>query len=120
LELPEQADARRVAVEQIARKLDHTQQGGWARGILAKSHVYGSVKGRRWSGNLNGRLLDLEVREIRLPGGKGTEPIVELSFKEADEARAGSHHTDLERFLKKKGWLLKDDVLKTELILQRY
>jgi hypothetical protein len=120
MELPEEADARRAAVEQIAGKLDRTQQAGWARGILAEAHVYGPVKGRRWSGKLDGLKLDLEVWEVRMAGGKGTEPIVELSFKEDDGAKAESHRAKLERFLKEKGWLLKEDVLKTELILQRY
>ena len=55
-----------------------------------------------------------------MAGGKGTEPIVELSFKEDDEAKAESGHTKLENFLKAKGWLLEGDILKTELILQRY
>ena len=120
MELPEEADARRVAVAEIAGKLDRTKGAGWARGILAEAHVYGPVKGRRWSGKLDGLKLDFEVWEVRMAGGKGTEPIVELSFKEDDGAKAESGRTKLERFLKAKGWLLEGDVLKTELILQRY
>jgi hypothetical protein len=120
MELPEEADARRVAVAEIAGKLDRAKPGGWARGILAEAHVYGPVKGRRWSGKHDGLELDLEVWEVRMAGGKGTEPIVELSFKEDDGAKAQSGRTELERFLKAKGWLLERDVLKTELILQRY
>jgi hypothetical protein len=120
MELPEEADARRVAVEQIAGKLDRTHQAGWARGILAKAHVYGPVKGRRWSGRLDGLKLDFEVWEVRMAGGKGTEPIVELSFKEDDGAKAESQRAKLAGFLREKGWLLREDVLKTELILQRY
>jgi hypothetical protein len=120
MELPEEADARRAAVADIAGKLDRARSGGWARGILAEAHAYGPVKGRRWSGKLDGLKLDLEVWEVRMADGKGTEPIVELSFKEDDGAKAESGHTKLERFLKAKGWLLEGDVLKTELILQRY
>jgi hypothetical protein len=120
MELPEEVDARRVAVDQIAGKLDRTKQTGWARGVLSEAHVYGPVKGRRWSGKLDGLKLDLEVWEVHMAGGKGTEPIVELSFKEDDGAKAESQRAGLERFLKEKGWLLKEDVLKTELILQRY
>ena len=55
-----------------------------------------------------------------MAGGKGAEPIVELSFKEDDGAMAEAGRNKLERFLKAKGWLLEGDVLKTELILQRY
>jgi hypothetical protein len=120
MELPEEADARRAAVAEIAGKLDRAGSVGWARGILAEAHAYGPVKGRRWSGKLDGLKLDLEVWEVRMAGGKGTEPIVELSFKADDEAKAESGRTTLERFLKAKGWLLQGDVLKTELILQRY
>jgi hypothetical protein len=120
LELPEEADARRVAVAEIAGKLDRVRPGGWARGILAEAHAYGPVKGRRWSGKHDGLKLDLEVWEVRMASGRGTEPIVELSFKEDDGAKAESGRTELERFLKAKGWLLEGDVLKTELILQRY
>ena len=120
MELPEEADARTVAVEEIAGKLDRAKSAGWARGILAEAHVYGPVKGRRWSGKLDGMKLDLEVWEVRMAGGKGTEPIVELSFKEDDGAKAESQRATLAGFLKEKDWLLKEDVLKTELILQRY
>ena len=120
MELPEEADARRVAVAEIAGKLDRARPGGWARGILAEAHAYGPVKGRRWSGKLDGLKLDLEVWEVRMAGGKATEPIVELSFKEDDGAKAESGRTKLERFLKAKGRLLEGDILKTELILQRY
>jgi hypothetical protein len=120
MELPKEADARRVAVAEIAGKLDRARPGGWARGILAEAHEFGPVKGRRWSGKHNGLKLDFEVWDILMADGKGTEPIVELSFKEDDEAKAESGHTKLENFLKAKGWLLKGDVLKTELILQRY
>jgi hypothetical protein len=120
MELPKEADARRVAVAEIAGKLDRARPGGWARGILAEAHAFGPVKGRRWSGKLDGLKLDFEVWDVLMADGKGTEPIVELSFKEDDEAKAESGHTKLENFLKAKGWLLKGDVLKTELILQRY
>jgi hypothetical protein len=119
-ELPEAADARRVAVAEIAGKLERAKSGGWARGILAEAHAYGPVKGRRWSGRLDDLKLDLEVWEVRMAGGQGTEPVVELSFKEEDGARAEERRTELERFLKVRGWLLNGDVLKTELILQRY
>ena len=118
--MPEEADARRVAVEEIAGKLDRDRPGGWARGILAEAHASGPVKGRRWSGELDGLRLDFEVWEVRMAGGKGTEPIVELSFKEDDGAKAESQRATLAGFLQGKGWLLKEDVLKTEVILQRY
>jgi hypothetical protein len=120
MELPEEADARLAAVAEIAGKLDRARPGGWARGILAEAHAYGPVKGRRWSGKPDGLKLDFEVWEVRMADGKGTEPIVELSFKEDDGAKAEAGRTGLEHFLKAKGWLLGKDVLKTELILQRY
>src|SRR5262249_43620419 len=120
MELPVEADAGQVAVAEIAGKLDQARPGGWARRILAEAHAYGPVKGRRWSGKLDGLKLDFEVWEVRMAGGKGTEPIVELSFKGDDEAKAESGRTKLERFLKAKDWLLEGDVLKTDLILQRY
>jgi hypothetical protein len=120
MELPDEADARREAVAEIAGKLDRARSERWASGILATAHAYGPVKGRRWSGKLDGRRLDLEVWEVRMEGGKGIEPIVEVSFKEDAGAEAESGRTKLERFLKAKQWLLEGDVLKTELILQRY
>jgi hypothetical protein len=119
-ELPEVADARRVALKQIADKLDRAKPGGWARHILSQAHAYGPVKGRRWSGRLDGLRLDLGVWAVRKADGKGMEPIVELSFKEDDGTKAESGRTKLERFLKAKGWLIEGDALKTELILQRY
>ena len=67
MELPKEADARRVAVAEIAGKLDRARPGGWARGILSEAHAFGPVKGRRWSGRLDGLKLDFEelIRRVR-------------------------------------------------------
>jgi hypothetical protein len=120
MELPEAADARRVSIAKIAGKLDRVNHEGWARDILARAHLYGPVKGRRWSGRFNGIELDFEVWEVRTKDGRGVEPIVELSFKEDDRTKAESRRSKLKDFLQGKGWLLEQEILKTQLILDRY
>src|SRR5262249_16930563 len=95
MELPEGAEARKVSIAKIAGKLDRVKHDGWARDILAQAHRYGPVKGRRWSGHLNGTELDFEVWEVRTKDGRGFEPIVELSFKEDDRTKAESRRSKL-------------------------
>jgi len=120
MELPEAADARKVSIAKIAGKLDRVNHEGWARDVLAQAHSYGPVKGRRWSGHLNGTKLDLEVWEILTKDGKGFEPIVELSFKEDDRTKAEARRSKLKDLLQGTDWLLKQEILKTQLILDRY
>lgn len=108
------------ALKDLPGKLDRFQSAGWARGVLAKGHIYGPVLGRRWTGKWDGPDLDFEVWQIRSASGDRDERIVELSFKTGDEADAARRRKELMGIMRESRWLLETDVLKTDMILARY
>lgn len=120
LELPTVEELRSLAVRELPGKLDRWMSAGWARGLLAGSHLYGPVLGKRWAGDWQGPALSFEVWLIRAEAGPGYEPVVELSFKEKSQAEANGFREKLTAFVRDQGWLLERDVLKTAMILDRY
>lgn len=121
MELPGPKKVRELSADKIPDKLNHLEAAGWARKILEDAKVYGPVRGRRWAGELDGLALDFEVWDILTEDGQDYEPIVELSFKAGDENKAASKKQDLiDALSHHQGWLLRNDILKTELILKRY
>jgi hypothetical protein len=115
------AEARKAAIAEMPEKLSHWEDGR-AKDVLASAHVYGPVDGVRWEGKWSGKKVTFEVWQVRAEQGRGTEPVVELSSKVEGRKDAKARRADLEQFLRDKhpGWLLANDVLKTELILKRY
>jgi hypothetical protein len=104
-------------------KLRHWKEVGWAKGILADACVYGPISGIRWQGSYAdiSEELAIEVWAVRNSNGTDTTPIVEISFKEKKyNEQAKSAREQLTRLLEANGWLLKKDILKTQLILERY
>ena len=120
LELPDAEKSAALAVREIPGKLDRAKQSGWARGVLAKPHLYGPVLGKRWAGDWQGPTLAFEVWLVRTKTGPGYQPVVELSFKEKTQANANGFRNKLMEFVRDQGWLLEEDVLKTAMILDRY
>jgi hypothetical protein len=123
LNLPAAEEAQKFATgKKMSDKLRHWKKEGWAQGILASARVYGPVEGWRWRGRhpeVDDKIA-IEVWALPAANGTGTEPIVEISFKEKkNHATATAKREKLLKFLEKNGWLLKEDVLKTELILTR-
>ncbi|WUD72021.1 hypothetical protein OG937_10090 [Streptomyces sp. NBC_00510] len=57
---------------------------------------------------------------VKNAAGTGTEYIVELSFKTDDYADAARLHSDAIAVADGHGWLYHGDILKTQLILDRY
>jgi hypothetical protein len=118
LELPLQADARGIAVKRLPGKLEHLMGEGKVRTLLESARLYGPVKGRRWKGEWEGVKVDFEVWEVPGNSGDGCENLVEVSFKEKDPREAKNKRAKLLELLDTKGWLLKEDALKTERILK--
>jgi hypothetical protein len=123
LNLPSAEEAQKLATgKKMPGKLRHWQEDGWAQGILASARVYGAVEGWRWRGRhteIDDKIA-IEVWALPAANGTGTEPMVEMSFKEKkNDAKTSAKREKLRNFLEKNGWLLKEDVLKTELILTR-
>jgi hypothetical protein len=120
MNFPSADDVHRAAVEGLPGKLDRCKAPGWARGVLAGATLYGPVLGKRWTGKWQGPDLSFEVWLIKAESGQGYEPVVELSFKEKKEAKASGTRDKLTAFVRDQGWLLERDVLKTQMILDRY
>jgi hypothetical protein len=102
-------------------KLRHWKEEGWAQRILSSARVYGPVEGRRWRGRHEeiDDKITIEVWALPAANRTGTEHIVEISFKEKTYDEDMAKRKKLRKFCKGKGWLLKADVLKTELLLMR-
>jgi hypothetical protein len=120
MNLPPVETVRAAAEKLLPGKLERWKHKGWARGVLAAADLYGPVLGRRWIGKWDGPELAFEVWLIKTESGQGYEPVVELSFKENEEPKASSCRGKLIALVRKRGWLLERDVLKTEMILKRY
>jgi hypothetical protein len=120
--LPDDEEARKVARKYRPGKLDRAGKNNWAKQVLAEAHRYGPVSGRRWRGRMAGvdSRISLEVWEIPGVAGKGKESLVEVSFKRKGLEQARKARAELQARLEKKGWLLKEAVLKTEIILKRF
>lgn len=126
LNLPSAGDAQQLAAgDKMPNKLRHWKEEGWAKRILSGACVYGPVDGWRWRGthaDIDGKIA-IEVWALPTADRTGTEHIVEISFKEKKyDAQATAKREKLLKVfneINKKGWLLKKDVLKTKLILER-
>jgi hypothetical protein len=62
----------------------------------------------------------IEVLPVVGASGTGTEYVVELSFKTDDYSDAAQLHQDAIEVADAHGWLYHGDILKTQLILDRY
>lgn len=62
----------------------------------------------------------IEVLPVVGASGTGTEYVIELSFKTDDYADAADLHDDAIAVAESHGWLYHGDILKTQLILDRY
>ena len=123
LTLPSADAARAQAVAKMPGKLKRENSEGWAKQVLSTAVVYGPVNGQRWTGHHKDvdKEIDIEVWTLPPATGSGTERIVEISFKKKDyDEGAKAKRKQLRDMLQDKGWLLKEDVLKTKLILDRF
>lgn len=120
MDLPLVDDMRRSVIDMLPGKLDRWKQQGWARSLLTAGHLYGPVLGKRWTGKWQGPDLSFEVWLIKTESGQGYEPVVELSFKEDKQVEAAGLRDKLMAFIRSQGWLLERDVLKTQMIMDRY
>ncbi len=73
-----------------------------------------------WIGRWGGREIRVEAWEIRAARGRAEELVVEVSFTQDDPTAAARGRDQLRGLFEAEGWLEPRDVLKTELILERY
>ncbi|MER6922210.1 hypothetical protein [Streptomyces spiralis] len=119
--MPSGSTARTWLVDDIPGKLDDWLYDNWGSDTLKAARVHGPVTSQVWSGAWESSDdASIEVLPVVGADGTGTEYVVELSFKTDDYADAAELHSDAVAVAEAHGWLYHGDILKTQLILDRY
>ena len=122
LTMPSIGEARHLVADKMPSELQQWKGHGGAKGILPEACLYGPVDGWRWHGShaeIDDKIA-IEVWALPTPDQSSKEHIVEISFKKKKyDAQATVQRQKLLRFLKTKGWLMEEDVLKTKLVFER-
>ncbi|WP_336790036.1 hypothetical protein [Paenibacillus sp. MMO-177] len=120
MDLPPINDTRSLTIGNAPDKFSNWLSASWGKNKLQASRYYGPVLAKRSTGTWRGMKLYIEVWPIKNAAGTGTEYVVEASFKTHSATSASAKHNELAAYLKSKGWLLAQDSLKTQLIMDRY
>ncbi len=120
MELPDKKDAIALLKKNIPGKMDNWLYKSWGSKQLENGRVYGPVQAKRSQGSFNGNKLYIEIWPIKNSQGNGLEYVVEASFKADSYMQANSVRSQLFTYLNNRGWLLAQDSLKTQLIMDRY
>ena len=119
--LPGASRSIEMLVKEAPDKFDNWGPSKWGTRTLAISRIFGPVCASRFIGTWNGMRLYLEVWPlIKFKGGTELEYIVEASFKTKSHQIAADEKSHLTHHLKEMDWLLAKDLLKTQLIMDRY
>ncbi len=119
--MPSSSTGRSWLVNEIPGKLDDWSAKNWGTDTLGASRLHGPVTSQVWSGAWESSDdASIEVLPATDSSGTGTEYVVELSLKTDDYADAAQLHTDAISVANANGWLYPGDILKTQLILDRY
>ncbi|MEE4546124.1 hypothetical protein V2S66_29680 [Streptomyces sp. V4-01] len=119
--MPSASTGRGWLVNEIPGKLDDWLGNGWGSDTLGGSRAHGPVTSQVWSGAWESSDdASIEVLPVKAASGSGTEYVVEVSFKTDAYADAAQLHADAISVANAHGWLYHGDVLKTQLILDRY
>lgn len=114
--LPPVKDSRKFLADNAPKEFSNL-----GTDYLKESIIYGPILVTRSKGKWNGLKLFIEVWPIRASRADPTlEPIVEASFKASNLKEALDGQDKLVRFLQQKDWFLATNILKTELIMERY
>ncbi|GHA16765.1 hypothetical protein GCM10010329_44680 [Streptomyces spiroverticillatus] len=92
-----------------------------ATNALTASRAHGPVTAKVYGGAWGASDdASVEVLPVVGAGGTGTEYVVELSFKTDSRTAAADLHRESVAVAEANGWLYRGDILKTQLILDRY
>lgn len=118
--LPGTSESRQMLINEAPDKFDNWKHKDWGTDALLVSRGFGPVLARRFTGTWKGMKLYIEVWLFLNLAGTGIEYIVEASFKTKSHTTASCEQSSLAAFLQENGWFLPQDVLKTQLIMERY
>ncbi|MEU6620296.1 hypothetical protein ABZ926_05850 [Streptomyces litmocidini] len=119
--MPTSTTGRTWLVNHVPGKLENWNGTGWGKATLQASRAHGPVTAKVYGGAW-GPSDDASIEVLPVVGtnGTGTEYVVELSFKTDSYADAADLHADAVAVAESHGWLYHGDILKTQLILDRY
>ncbi|KAK4221262.1 hypothetical protein QBC38DRAFT_137299 [Podospora fimiseda] len=121
MDLPDEEQSRKLLIGEAPGKFSNWQFEAWGTGLLKDGVVFGPVYAKRYEGKWEGTEVDVEVWPIKEKwGSEDLVNVVEVSFKSDSSIEAKEKHDALEVFLKENGWLVPQDSLKTQLIMDRY
>lgn len=120
--LPTKKMSRDMLVSEAPNRFKDWQDvKNWGTNALEVSRIFGPVEAKRWTGNWKGVDVYVEVWMIfREKGVTETVPLVEVSFRMENATEAAAGRGELIVFLREKDWLLEQDSLKTQLVMERY
>lgn len=119
--MPSSSTGRSWLVDEIPGKLEDWNSKNWGSDTLGAATAHGPVTSQVWSGAWEASDdASIEVVPVKAASGTGTEYVVELSFKTDDYSDAAELHADAISVADAHGWLYHGDILKTQLILDRY
>ncbi|WUH92953.1 hypothetical protein OG900_24465 [Streptomyces sp. NBC_00433] len=119
--MPSGTTGRSWVVGEIPGKLEDWNSKNWGADTLKSSVAQGPVTSQVWSGAWESSDdAGIEVLPVKAAGGSGTEYVIEVSFKADDYDDAAELHADAISVADAHGWLYHGDILKTQLILDRY
>lgn len=119
--MPSSSTGRGWLVNEIPGKLEDWLPGNWGKDVLEVSRAHGPVTSKVYEGAWEASDdASIEVVPVVGASGTGTEYVVELSFKTDSYNDAQSLHDDAIAVADSHGWLYHGDILKTQLILDRY
>lgn len=108
-------------VNEIPGKLEDWGSKNWGQDTLQDSAEHGPVTSKTYSGAWESSDdVSIEVVPVVGADGTGTDYVVELSLKTDDYGDAAQLHADAISVAGSHGWLYAGDILKTQLILDRY
>ncbi|GAE09470.1 hypothetical protein JCM10914_5830 [Paenibacillus sp. JCM 10914] len=119
-QLPSEQESLALLLDKLPGKLKKWSAPDWGQHKLAQSRIYGPLTFYRYEGSWHGQKMSFEIWPIRNAAGTGTENLIEISFKTEDVAVASQLRSELMTLLETNDWLLPQDGLKTQLILERY
>jgi hypothetical protein len=119
--MPSSSTGRTWLVNEIPGKLDGWLYNNWGSDTLKVSRAHGPVTSQVRSGAWESSDdASIEVLPVKNSSGTGAEYVVELSFETGSYADAAQLHAVAVAVADGHGWLYHGDILKTQLILDRY
>ncbi|KAI2896328.1 hypothetical protein CBS76997_8077 [Aspergillus niger] len=120
LDLPSSDSMRQMISTEAPNKFRNWKIHDWGTHALQRSIIYGPILVDRYSGSWDNKPINLEVWYMVNPSASRTDYIVEVSCKTNNRASALFKQRRLVDELESKGWLVDEDLRKTEAILDAY